>query len=123
MQSNPVCWFEIYVQDMARAKSFYEGVLGRVLSRLEGPDFEMWAFDMSETAPGSGGALIHLPGVPSGCGGTLVYFACEDCAVEEARVVAHGGQIHRSKISIGPYGFISLAVDPEGNMIGLHSLK
>ena len=26
--SNPVGWFEIYVQDMKRAKAFYEGVLG-----------------------------------------------------------------------------------------------
>jgi predicted enzyme related to lactoylglutathione lyase len=27
MQSNPVVWFEIYVQDMQRAKKFYEAVL------------------------------------------------------------------------------------------------
>jgi predicted enzyme related to lactoylglutathione lyase len=26
MLSNPVNWFEIYVQDMVRAKAFYEGV-------------------------------------------------------------------------------------------------
>ena len=27
MKSNPVVWFEIYVQDMARAQQFYETVL------------------------------------------------------------------------------------------------
>ena len=27
MKSNPVVHFEIYVQDMERAKTFYEGVL------------------------------------------------------------------------------------------------
>jgi len=27
MANNPVVWFEIYVQDMARAKKFYEAVL------------------------------------------------------------------------------------------------
>ena len=26
-QNNPVVWFEIYVQDMERAKTFYEAVL------------------------------------------------------------------------------------------------
>ncbi|MBM4231128.1 MAG: VOC family protein, partial [Gammaproteobacteria bacterium] len=26
MNSNPVGWFEIYVQDMPRAKAFYEAV-------------------------------------------------------------------------------------------------
>jgi hypothetical protein len=32
--NNPVCWFEIYVQDMARAKAFYETVFGVPLTRL-----------------------------------------------------------------------------------------
>ena len=59
MAENAVRWFEIYVQDMARAR------------RL----------------------------------------------VEKA-----GGRIQRAKMSIGPYGFIVLAVDTEGNLIGLHSL-
>jgi hypothetical protein len=66
---------------------------------------------------------VNIPGVPSGGNSTLVYFACEDCAVEGARVAAAGGTIHREKLSIGEYGFIVLAVDTEGNMIGLHSLQ
>ena len=28
MKHNPVGWFEIYVQDMPRARKFYESVLG-----------------------------------------------------------------------------------------------
>ena len=31
MKGNPVVWFEIYVQDMPRAKAFYEKVLGTTL--------------------------------------------------------------------------------------------
>jgi predicted enzyme related to lactoylglutathione lyase len=27
MKTNPVGWFEIYIQDMDRAKKFYESVL------------------------------------------------------------------------------------------------
>ena len=123
MRNNPVCWFEIYVQDMPRAKAFYETVLGVKLEKLEMPDIEMWAFGMDETSVGSGGSLIKVPGVPSGGNSTLVYFSCEDCAVEESRVEKAGGRVERAKMSIGPYGFISLAVDTEGNMFGLHSLK
>ncbi len=123
MRNNPVCWFEIYVQDMPRAKAFYEGVLGVALEKLPGPDIEMWAFGMDPEKVGAGGALVHMPGVPSGGSGTLVYFACEDCAVEEARVEAFGGRIQRPKMSIGAYGFITLAFDTEGNMIGLYSQK
>ena len=34
---NPVCWFEIYVDDMERAKLFYQTVLGTELSLLSDP--------------------------------------------------------------------------------------
>ena len=44
-------------------------------------------------------------------------------SVEEARALKAGGQLHRSKMSIGEYGFISLVHDTEGNLIGLHSLQ
>jgi predicted enzyme related to lactoylglutathione lyase len=123
MQGNPVCWFEIYVQDMPRARAFYEGVLGTTLAKLDSGDLEMWAFPMDPEKPGSGGSLIRMPGCPSGGNGTLVYFACEDCAVEESRVAKCGGRVERPKFSIGQYGFVSLAVDTEGNMIGLYSRK
>jgi predicted enzyme related to lactoylglutathione lyase len=123
MRSNPVCWFEIYVQDMPRAKAFYEGVLGVTLEKLGSPELEMWAFPGQGDRYGTPGALVRMPGLPSGGNSTLVYFGCEDCAVEESQVVACGGRVQRPKMSIGQFGFISLAVDTEGNMIGLHSLK
>jgi predicted enzyme related to lactoylglutathione lyase len=122
---NPVRWFEIYVQDMDRARRFYESVLGVRLEKLAGPDgeLEMYSFPMSEHNPGSGGALVRMQGVPSAPGGTLVYFGCEDCATEASRVNGAGGRIERDKMSIGPYGHIVLAIDSEGNMIGLHSMQ
>ena len=64
-----------------------------------------------------------MEGFPSGGNATLVYFHCEDCAVEEVRVTSAGGKIHRSKMSIGEYGYIALAYDTDGNMIGLHSMQ
>ena len=121
MPGNPVCWFEIYVQDMARARAFYEGVLDRKLERLNSPGIEMWAFAMDAQTAGTGGSLIRVEGVPSGGNSTVVYFACDDCAVEEARVEKFGGRLVRPKFSIGEYGFVSLASDTEGNMIGLYS--
>ena len=120
MANNPVRWFEIYVQDMARAKTFYETVFDVKLQRLNSPD-EMWAFPMSMDQAGAAGALVRMKGVPSGGNSTLVYFGCADCAVEAARVLAAGGKVEHPKFSIGEYGFIALAVDTEGNMIGLHS--
>ena len=125
MKNNPVGWFEIYVQDMNRAKAFYETVFAGQLEKLPGPDFEMWAFPMerNQVASGAGGALVQMPGCPSGGNSTLVYFSCEECAVEASRVASAGGRIFKEKFSIGQYGFIALATDTEGNMFGLHSMK
>jgi predicted enzyme related to lactoylglutathione lyase len=126
MTNNPVGWFEIYVQDMARAKAFYEAVFKLTLANLQGPEaegLEMWAFPMQADASGASGALVKMQGCPSGGNSTLVYFSCVDCAVEAARATAAGGKLFRDKFSIGRYGFIALAVDTEGNMFGLHSMK
>jgi hypothetical protein len=125
MSVNPVIWFEIYVQDIDRAKKFYESVLQRTLQPLSAPlpELKMWSFPMDQNGLGAAGALVQMQGAPSGPGGTLIYFHSEDCAIEEARVTQFGGRIQRPKMSIGEYGFITLAFDTEGNMFGLHSMK
>lgn len=123
MESNPVVWFEIYVQDMDRAKSFYENVFDCALIRLENsdPEIEMWRFPMYEEATGTCGALVQMKDVTPGTTGTIVYFSSENCAVETARVIDAGGIIQQEKMPIGEYGFVSLIIDTEGNMVGIHS--
>ena len=126
MASNPVRWFEIYVQDMARAKTFYESVFKLKIGRLDNPgnpELEYWTFpQMNMDQPGTSGALVRMDGVPSGGNSTIIYFGCEDCAVEAALAEKAGGKIHMAKASIGQHGAIALVVDTEGNMIGLHSM-
>jgi predicted enzyme related to lactoylglutathione lyase len=122
---NPIRWFEIYVKDMERAKKFYESVFQVKLERLSSPaaELEMWSFPSEREGSGCSGALAKMKGAEPHGFGTIVYFASDDCAVEEQRVVPSGGKIQRPKISIGQYGFITLAIDTEGNMIGIHSMK
>lgn len=122
-ESNPVGWFEIYVQDMNRARAFYEATLETKLEKLPGADFPMFVFPMRPELPGSMGALVHMEGKPSGGCGTLVYFSCKNCATEVARALKNGGKLFRDKMSIGEYGFIALIFDTEENMIGLHSME
>jgi hypothetical protein len=123
MKGNPVRWFEIYVQDMARARVFYEAVFAATLERIGSGDLEMWGFPQARGEPGTSGALVRVAGVASGGNSTLVYFSCEDCAIEAARVAGAGGRLHRDKMSIGQYGFVALAFDTEGNLFGMHSLR
>lgn len=120
---NPVGWFEIYVSDIEKATKFYEAVLGIPLTELPAPtaELKMKTFPMEQGAAGAAGAICQMQGVPSGGNSTLVYFSCQDCATEAARVEPAGGKLFKPKFSIGEYGFIAIFSDPDGNMIGLHS--
>ena len=75
---NSVNWFELYVQDMARARAFYEAVFEVKLEPLKAPDdgdgLEMWSFPGEMDRYGANGALCAMPGVPSGPGGTLAKY-------------------------------------------------
>ena len=122
---NPVGWFELYVNDMARARKFYETVFQRPLTDLpasQSGNTQMAVFDMDMSVSGCAGALTRSPDMKPGPGGTLVYFSCLDCAVEAARAAAAGGTVLQPKTGIGEYGFFALVQDTEGNTIGLHSL-
>ena len=129
--SNPVVHFEIYVEDMARAKAFYEAVFETKLEQMPNPtpemDMDMWFFPMDKDTGmsiyGAGGMLVKMDGFTPGGGGTLVYFGCDDCAVQAARAADHGGSIFQEKTSIGEHGFCAVVRDTEGNLIGLHSMK
>ena len=125
MANNPVNWFEIYVQDMQRARAFYEAMLQVKLKKLNSKVPELWAFPQSLTNHGASGALARMEGFPSGgnSNSTVVYFSCQDCAVEAKRAAAAGGRTLKQKFSIGEYGFVALAFDTEGNMFGLHSMQ
>jgi predicted enzyme related to lactoylglutathione lyase len=95
---NPVHWFEIYVSKMNRAKTFYESLLKVKLTQMPFPEGEMWGFPSNPDKWGSSGSLVKM-------------------------IPKLNGKIHKSKMSIGQYGFITFAVDTEGNMIGMHSMK
>ncbi len=122
MERNSVAWFEIYVQDMEKARAFYQAVLQQELEKLDTPEPEMWTFPGGPEKPGAAGAIVKMEGVGSGGNSTLVYFSCLDCAQEASRVDQNGGKVIKPKFSIGQYGFIALASDPDGNMFGLHSM-
>ena len=126
MANNPVGWFENYVDDLPRAREFYQTVLGVQLEDLDVPEdaaLKMLAFPNDMEKHGTSGALVNIQGFPAGGNSTLVYFSCADCAVEAARVEAAGGKVKTEIMSIGQYGFVAHAFDTEGNMFVLHSLR
>lgn len=129
-QVNVVNWFEIYVQDIDRARKFYETVLGETMTEMEVPtdgiddkSVRLVAFPFAENSINASGALVQAAGVPSGGNGTMVYFTCEDCEIEQSRVEGAGGKVLSPKFAIGQFGFCAICSDTEGNAFGLHSMK
>lgn len=123
---KPIVWFEIYVDDMARAQKFYETVMDIKLEDLSNPstdELQMKSFPGDMDNYGANGAIVKMEGVKAGGNSTIIYFASDDCTTEEQRIEKAGGKIFKPKMSIGQYGFITLFFDTEGNMVGLHSMK
>ena len=121
----------MYVDDIERAKAFYEAVFDCELTKLPTPmeskGLEMWQFPAapggSVDSPGANGAICKMPGVSAGGNSVMVYFSSEDCAIEEARIEAAGGKVMHGKQSLGDYGFMVIMEDTEGNMVGIHSMQ
>lgn len=123
---NPVVWFEIYVEDMERATEFYEKVLNIRFTEMSDPtnqSMQMKGFPSANFNFGTSGSLVKMKGMKAGGSNVVVYFGCEDCAIEESRVEAAGGKICQPKMPIGEFGFCSIVSDTEGNTFGLHSMK
>jgi uncharacterized protein len=121
--NNIVSWFEIYVNDMDRARKFYQTVLKKDLRKMAVPEemgMEMWAFPWIDDAPNAAGALVKSEmGQPNGKG-TIVYFDSEDCS-ELSLVEGAGGEILLPKTQVEGFGYFCLVSDTEGNTVGFFS--
>ncbi|MBL8328690.1 MAG: VOC family protein [Rubrivivax sp.] len=124
-QANAIGWFDLYVDDLARATAFYESVFEQALEPLDDPSGEtaMRAFPARQDAYGAAGALVKTAHTRPGAAGTMVYFSVEDCAATEHRVRAAKGTVLRPRFSIGAFGWVSICEDTEGNRFGLNSMR
>lgn len=125
-KNNPVNWFEIYVDDINRARKFYETVLGREMMELpmpEGMNMKMIAFPWEQGGANATGALVQMDNMKAGGNSTVVYFQTEDCLAEQNRIEQAGGKVLQPKFPIGEHGFCAWGIDTEGNYFGLHAMK
>jgi hypothetical protein len=124
MKHNMVGWFEIPVNDMDRAKAFYEAVFKVDIQIVDFGGMLMGWFPYEEGKEGAAGTLIKQDTYIPSQEGTLVYFICEDVQNELNRIEAAGGKLYQSKTQISPeHGFMAAFIDTEGNRVALHSRK
>ena len=119
--TNPVHWFEISVNDMDRARKFYENVLEIQLGLHQVESTLMAWFPTTEGGAGCSGALLKSEGRTPSHDGTMIYFSVPDIEAVLARVEADGGRTLTPKTDIGEYGFYAYFEDTEGNRVGVHS--
>ncbi|REG87384.1 VOC family protein [Winogradskyella sediminis] len=117
-----VGWFEIPVNDMERARTFYETVFNVKIKDVEFDGLKMGWFPDNDGAYGASGALIKQNSYVPSKEGTLIYFISKDVQIELDRVEAAGGKIGLEKTEISENnGFMGMFIDTEGNKIALHS--
>ncbi len=124
MPASPhaISWFEIPTTNFARAKSFYEAVLGHPIETMSMGPSTMGFLSSDQEA--IGGAIVHGDGAAPSQSGTVVYLnGGDDLAVMLSRVQPAGGKIAVPKTDIGSgFGFFAHFIDTEGNKVGLHSM-
>ncbi|MEM7282513.1 MAG: VOC family protein [Pseudomonadota bacterium] len=118
MTDIAINWFEIPVQDEARATEFYGTVLETEIGEMPGPDGPIKVFQ----AQGNPVGALDASGQTSPAqGGVRVYFSSNDIDNTLSKAESAGGKIVMPKTSIGPHGFIGQFADPEGNIVALHT--
>ena len=118
MTSN-LASFAIHVDDVDRARRFYEAVFGWVFEPWGPPGFYL-IHTGNEADPGIQG-LMHKrmePRTGSGLNGLEATFAVDDLDAVLAAVEANGGRITMHKAPIPTVGVLIRFNDPEGNDIG-----
>ncbi|WP_299095289.1 VOC family protein [uncultured Metabacillus sp.] len=118
--------FEIHVDDMERAKTFYGEVFGW--------SFEDWseyagmpyfgAVTGDANVPGINGALMKRQGPPPEKNQPMNGYACtmsvEDYDSIEAKILKNGGQVALPKYALPGMAWQGYYVDTEGNVFGIH---
>ena len=111
--ANVIQWFEIPVNDLERAKNFYENVLAVELKEMKTPNgMEMAVFPTESNEAGQQGALIYLDANPD----------LQDALDRVER--EHHGEVVVPKTQITEeHGYMAVIIDSEGNRIALISQK
>lgn len=122
---NTLNWFEIPVENIDRAKKFYETVFGISMTRSNMMGMEMIFFPNDHNPGQVSGALVKSENhIPSAKGSKIYLNGNPDLAIPLSKVVEANGKVLMSKTLIDEQtGYMAFISDTEGNTIGLHSDK
>jgi hypothetical protein len=134
VKMNPIVHFEIPVDDVERAKTFYEKLFGWKITKFDMSDdsyMEGEPYYMIHTTETDDKGMVKKPGSING--GMMKranpgqvftnYIAVDSIDKKLKDITSHGGKVCMDKTEIGKdMGWIALFQDPEGNFMGLHEV-
>lgn len=122
---NALNWFEISVNDIARAKKFYETIFSIKMDETEMMGMKMAFFPADGMNGKVGGGLVQGPMHKPSADGAKVYLnANPDMEAVIAKIGQAGGTVAMPKTKISDdIGYMAFFVDTEGNGMALHSNK
>jgi predicted enzyme related to lactoylglutathione lyase len=110
---NPICHWELMVNDVEKAKRFYGGVF-----RWRFDDAKYPGYTLIDTGEGVGGGMIRKPpGAPMASLNT--YFAVDDLDRTLRDVVESGGSVIVPRTEIPTVGWFAMFLDPDQIPIGV----
>ena len=119
---NILNWFEISVNDMARAKKFYEEIFSIKMEDSEMMDMKMAFFPFEMNGKVSGGLVQGPYHKPSIDGAKIYLNANPDLDVALDKNEKAGGQVIMPKTKVSDeIGYMAFFTDTEGNAVALHS--
>lgn len=118
-KSNPVVYFEIPVNDIDRAITFYKTVFNFDFSKEHIDGNEMALFPFDDENSGISGALAKGDIYKPTQDGVLIYFKTADIDETLKLATANGGQVLYPKTDNG-IGYVAEFADTEGNRIALY---
>jgi predicted enzyme related to lactoylglutathione lyase len=115
---NPIAHFDIAVDDLARAKRFYERVFGWTFESWGPPDFFLiWTRHPHEPGTVHGSlSKRREPRAGSETHGWECTISVDDLAAIRAAILANGGKILREDEEIVGVGTLFQFADPDGNV-------
>jgi len=112
-----IAFTSIPVTDIARARAFYEGILG-LKKTMDSAGGKWIEYDIGAGTLGIG----SYPGWEPSSQGTCVAFEVDDLDAEMSRLKARGVAIHMEVMDT-PVCRFGMICDPDGNKILIHKRK
>ncbi|MCO6438124.1 MAG: VOC family protein [Phycisphaerae bacterium] len=110
---NPLCHFELMVDDPSKARAFYEAVFDWTFD-----DASMPGYTLIQTGAEPTGGMFKRPELAPGVCANI-YFQTHDLDATLSKAVERGAKVLVPKTAIPNVGHFAMITDPEGIPVGL----